>query len=180
MGQRIGLATDGTHYGLLPFEVEMRRRLWWQIVHIDTRAAEVSGAGTALLNYTWNTKIPSNFNDGDLFPDMRTVPPERPGLTELSYLRIRCEMAEYYRKSRGARVTDPLPFKDKAIDEFEQRIEKEYLNYCDPSIPIHYMCIIMAKSGFCKLRIGMGHLQMMSNHSPSRTQAEKDKLFELG
>jgi hypothetical protein len=180
MGQRIGLATDGTHYGLLPFEAEMRRRLWWQIVLIDTRASEVSGAGPALLTYTWNTKIPLNFNDSDLFPDMRTAPPERPGLTEISYFRIRCEMADFFRKMKYRRIADPLSSRDKVIDEFEQHIDKEYLNYCDPSIPLHYMCIIMAKSSLCKLRIGLGHFQSMSNQAVNRPQAEKDRLFFLG
>jgi len=35
IAQRMGLSTDGTHYTMPPFEVEMRRRLWWQIVLLD-------------------------------------------------------------------------------------------------------------------------------------------------
>lgn len=180
MGQRIGLATDGTHFGLLPFEAEMRRRLWWQIVIIDTRASEVSGAGPTLLTYTWNTKIPFNFNDSDLFPDMRTPPPERPGLTEMSYFRLRCEVTDFFRKMKFAKLDDPMPSKDKAIDEFEQRIEKEYLSYCDPAVPLHFLSIVMTKSAFCKLRIGVGHLEAIALHSVNRPQQERDKLFILG
>jgi hypothetical protein len=180
MGQRIGLATDGTHFGLLPFEAEMRRRLWWQIVLIDARASEVSGAGPALLTYTWNTKIPFNFNDSDLFPDMRTPPPERPGLTEMSYFRIRCEVADFFRKIKCTKLETPMPSRDKAIDEFEERLEREYLSYCDPSTPLHFLSIILARSSICKLRIGIGHLESIALHSINRPEAEKDRLFMLG
>lgn len=180
MGQRIGLATDGTHYGLLPFEAEMRRRLWWQIVIVDTRASEVSGAGPALLQYTWNTKIPMNYNDSDLFPDMRTLPPERPGLTEMSYFRLRCEVADYFRKNKYATVGEQLPPRDKTADDFEQHLEKDYLAYCDPSIPLHFLSIVMGESALCKIRIGLGHLQSIALHSSDKPQAEKDRLFALG
>lgn len=180
MGQRIGLATDGTHYGLLPFEAEMRRRLWWQIVLIDTRASEVCGAGPNILTYTWNTKIPMNYNDSDLFPDMRTAPPERPGLTEMAYCRIRCETANFFREVRSSYMTDSVAARDKTIDEFEQHLQREYLNYCDPSIPMHYMSLIMTKSSLCKLRIGFGHFQSMSTQSFNKPQSEKDRLFALG
>lgn len=180
MGQRIGLATDGTHYGLLPFEAEMRRRLWWQIVLIDSRASEVSGAGPNILTYTWNTKVPLNFNDSDLFPDMRTPPPERPGLTEMAFCRIRCEIANFYRKARSSWMTDTIAVRDKAIDEFGQHLQKEYLDYCDPSIPMHLMSILMTKSSISKLRIGFGHFQSISTQSANRPQAEKERLFALG
>jgi len=52
IAQRVGLNTDGTTFGLLPFEVEMRRRLWWQLILIDHRVSELSGAGFAPLTYT--------------------------------------------------------------------------------------------------------------------------------
>jgi hypothetical protein len=180
MGQRIGLATDGTHYGLLPFEAEMRRRLWWQIVILDSRASEVSGAGPALLTYTWNTKIPMNFNDSDLFPDMRTSPPERPGLTEMCYFRTRCEVVDFIRKNKYTKMGEHVPSRDRAIEEFEQHLEKEYLAYCDPSIPLHFMSIVMAKSLLAKIRIGLGHIQSIALHSTNKSQIEKDRLFNLG
>jgi hypothetical protein len=179
MGQRMGLATDGTHYGLLPFEAEMRRRLWWQIVLIDTRLSEISGSGPGFLSYTWNTKLPLNFNDSDLFPDMRASPIERSGLTEISFFRLRCEIADFIQKSKDSRSTIQTATLHKAIDEFEQRIEREYLSYCDPSIPLHFMSISMVRSAFCKLRIGRRHFQIAANRDINVSQAEKDELFIL-
>jgi hypothetical protein len=177
MGQRIGLPTDGTHYGLLPFEAEMRRRLWWQIVIIDARTSELSGSGPGLLTYTWNTKFPLNFNDSDLFPDMRTLPAERPGLTEMTFIRLRCEIADFAQKSRVSQLTDLA--REGEITEFEQRIEKQYLSYCDPSVPLHFMARTMARAAISKFRVGLHRIHPMSKRQSALPPGEKVKLFTL-
>lgn len=177
MGQRIGLATDGTHYGLLPFEAEMRRRLWWQIVVLDARTSEISGSGPGLLTYTWNTKLPMNLNDSDLFPDMRTLPAERPGLSEMTFMRLRCEVADFTQKSRSSQLTELA--REGAISDFEQRIEKQYLSYCDPSIPLHFMAITMVKAAICKFRVGLHRIHPMSKRQAALPPAQKSKLFTL-
>lgn len=45
IAQRMGLHKDGQGSQLSPFQVEMRRRLWWQIIVLDRTTAEISGAG---------------------------------------------------------------------------------------------------------------------------------------
>lgn len=35
--QSFGLHKDGVHWGLSPFEIEMRRRLWWHLCALDSR-----------------------------------------------------------------------------------------------------------------------------------------------
>lgn len=42
IGQGLGLHRDGTSLGLSPFEIEMRRRLWWNIVVLDARVCVFS------------------------------------------------------------------------------------------------------------------------------------------
>lgn len=37
--QSFGLHKDGVHWGLPPFEIEMRRRLWWQLCAMDWRVS---------------------------------------------------------------------------------------------------------------------------------------------
>lgn len=179
IGQRMGLSNDGTRYGLLPFEAEMRRRLWWQIALLDHRTSELSGTGPGLLSYSWTAKIPLNFNDSDLFPDMRASPAERSGLTEMIFFRLRCEIHDFFRTLRCSRSIVQLPSRDRAIDEFEQRIEHDYLSYCDASIPLHYMCIMMVRGAICKLRIGLRNFSILSNRHMNIPQAEREKLFGL-
>jgi len=44
----------------------MRRRLWWQIIILDCRSAELSGSkSTSLLEL--DIQVPANVNDVDLF-----------------------------------------------------------------------------------------------------------------
>jgi hypothetical protein len=155
----------------------MRRRLWWQIVLIDNRVAELSGAGTSILTYAWSTKLPSNINDSDLFPDMRDPPVESPGITEMIFLRLRCEITQFVQDSRS--LAGSLNVKDDAIEEFEQRLEREYLRYCDPLIPLHVMSSVMARSSMCKLQMGLRHPLFMSDRAKALPPAEKEKLLQL-
>jgi hypothetical protein len=46
IGQRIGLHRDPVKLGLLPFDVEMRRRLWWQIMMLEGFSQKLAGTGT--------------------------------------------------------------------------------------------------------------------------------------
>lgn len=179
IAQRMGLASDGTNYGLLPFEAEIRRRLWWQIVLIDTRASEISGAGLSLVSYPWNTKLPSNLNDSDLFPGMRASPVERSGLTEMVFIRLRCEMAGFGQKLRDLGATESTSMRNKAIDEFEQRIESEYLVHCDSSIPLHFISLLMAKQAICKLRIGLDLFRAISLRNFDPPLQENAKVFKI-
>lgn len=97
IAQRMGLNIDGTTYGLPPFQVEMRRRVWWQIMLLDIRVSELSGAGHSVLGHSWETKLPLNVNDSDLFPDMRDPPLEHPGATEMIFVLQRCEVSFFDR-----------------------------------------------------------------------------------
>ena len=158
IAQRMGLSTDGTKYGLLPYEVEMRRRLWWNILLMDIRAARLSGAGGMVMDYSSNTKFPSNINDSDLFPGMRDAPAERTGVTDMIFLRIQCEEAEFRNQWAsqliGSLVTGKkLSVMERATDQLEERFEKQYLAHCDPSVPLHYMSLMSARSLICKIRM---------------------------
>jgi hypothetical protein len=176
----MGLSADGTTYGLLPFEVEMRRRVWWQIVLLDSRVAEISGAGPTLLTYPWATKLPSNINDSDLFPDMRDPPVERSFLTESLFIRLKSEVLQFV--TQRLRVgTQTLSQRDVAIGEFEERIEREYLSRCDLSVPLHFFSVMITRSAFLKLRLGARHpaLSFMRSAQIAMSEQEKDMLFEI-
>lgn len=177
IGQRVGLSTDGTSYGLPPFEVEMRRRLWWQIVMIDTRIAEMSGAGPSVLTYSWSTKLPSNINDSDLFPDMKEMPSERSDITEALFLRLKCEVAQFTKVIRAGR--ESISQNDVLISEFERRITQGYLTRCDPSIPLHFLSITVTRAAFSKLRIGSRFPHRIAKEDSTLSESEKDTLFRL-
>ncbi|KAK2046287.1 hypothetical protein LZ31DRAFT_593293 [Colletotrichum somersetense] len=71
---------------------EMRRRLWWQIVILETRSGGAFGTGSHLLPSCRDTRIPLNINDEDLSPTMQTEPWSHDGPTEMSFCIVTYEI----------------------------------------------------------------------------------------
>lgn len=88
IAQKMGYHLDGEALGLPPFETEMRRRIWWQIVIRDATHTAVSGVSPSLLPADWDTKEPQNLNDADLFPNATEFPRPREGPTEMAFCLI--------------------------------------------------------------------------------------------
>lgn len=197
IGQAIGLHRDGASLGLPPFEVEMRRRLWWQIMMLDGSTGELSGSGVCIIAPLWNTKIPLNVNDNDLYPDMQDQPVEHIGPTEMIFFLIRCQTGEFIQQLRsktpssgnntsgyagswcslGESSAESGLKIDRMIDDLESLLEDKFLRYCDPLVPIHFLCSIMARSVIVKVRWVFHHPRQFSDHGACIPQREKDLLF---
>ncbi|KAI5918216.1 fungal-specific transcription factor domain-containing protein [Camillea tinctor] len=52
-----------------PFEAEQRRRLWWQLIVLDIRAAEDRGTRGIIARDSYNTRLPHNVDDADFGPE---------------------------------------------------------------------------------------------------------------
>lgn len=178
IGQRMGLAADGTMYGLPPFETEMRRRLWWQMLIIDNRIGEISGAGPSLHMHMWTTRLPSNVNDTSLFPDMTDPPVEHPGATEMMFVLQKYEFIQF--RHHYSRTYDVSDSKHPSIDAFEAMLENKYLKYCDTQVPMHHISLIMAKSAMCRLRMGPRHPSLLTRPEKELSEEEKESLFIWG
>ena len=178
----MGVHRDGTVLGLPPFETEMRRRLWLQIILLDFNAAELGGFGALSEVNWWNTKPPSNINDADIWPDMKEPPVEKTGATEMIACLLRCEIITSWRSKlvqmgtaeqdltpavRRWVETATIPEKDAFIAEFESNLEEKYLQYCDPSKPLHMMASIMGRIT-CKSK------GMQIRAHPRRSAIERD------
>ncbi|KAI1333741.1 fungal-specific transcription factor domain-containing protein [Xylariaceae sp. FL0016] len=85
MAQKMGYHCDPDSFNLSPFESEMRRRIWWQIIAQDAKHAISSGLSHNLVPNNWDTQIPSNLNDADLFPGATEPVPAREGPTEMAF-----------------------------------------------------------------------------------------------
>src|SRR5690554_228432 len=90
----MGLHRDGETLNLTPFETEMRRRLWWNLVMHDSGLALMSGLSYSVISLNWTTKVPRNINDAELFPDSNEPIPDRDGPTEMGFSIL---MATIYR-----------------------------------------------------------------------------------
>ncbi|KXJ92612.1 fungal-specific transcription factor domain-domain-containing protein [Microdochium bolleyi] len=153
IAQKMGLHRDGENFGLSPFESELRRRIWWQIVMLDAVYALMSGLGQSLLPRGWNTRKPSNLTDADLFPSMTTITP-RETPTDMVYCLISYEMGKLLTESSTLEVvimrneratTDPANDGDidkarKRIDEVDDIMTQILDQHYDPSLrPVHQL-----------------------------------------
>lgn len=148
IAQRLGIHRDGNFLGLPPVEVEEKRRVWWQLQHMEIIVCQLVGCLSMTLYGHWDTKIPANLDDKDFYPGMQTVPEDRHGLTSMSHCLWRHHVLSIQRREKfmepgkdGLSLpmsTDvSLAQKDARIDDFERELGENFLQYCDPLEPLH-------------------------------------------
>lgn len=103
--QAIGLHRDGTNFPhLKPFEIEMRRRLFWSLLMLDLRSAEDQGT-ECIISDSFDTQLPLNINDADISPDSTELPQSREGPTDMTFCLLRFEICNLARKMHHASTT---------------------------------------------------------------------------
>jgi hypothetical protein len=163
IAQRIGLHRDDGTGALTPFERELRRRLWRQLMILDHTSCELAGSSPnyTILLPSWDAQLPLNVNDSDLDPDMAELPTEREGVTEMIFCALRYEFSSFFLHiSRGTAsafdaFSSPLnpahssiAEKDRVIDELKQKLEEKFLRFCDPLIPLHNLTCRLCRWSF--------------------------------
>ena len=153
MGQRIGLHRDGSEVGLSPFETEIRRRVWSMLVNVDAQTAHLCGARTSWSPPISDNKALLNVNDGDLDPNMSTLPDEHHGPTEMIFVKFRVEISRFFRSMRAFEIqhVDNKPNLNHTeaqiahTNTFETFLHENYGRYCDPQIPLHRFLLMMTE-----------------------------------
>ncbi|KAK5654788.1 hypothetical protein OQA88_6824 [Cercophora sp. LCS_1] len=161
MAQKMGLHRDGEILGLGPFDSEMRRRVWWQIIMVDAKYAIFSGLSHSLLPRNWDTKPPKNVNDADIYPSATEPFQDREGPTEMIFCLLTFKFAKFLVETPGLEqllVAPPTPDApggptDEQLAEYRvtcENLGNELLDmldkHCDPRAgPVHEMAIEMRK-----------------------------------
>ena len=153
IAQRMGLHRDGEELGLKPFDVEMRRRVFWQLLPLDGLAGQLCGTGICITPDSWNTKQPSNINDSDMWPDMTDHPEPHIGATDMIFCLARTEIGKFVQKHKPARgdwgmlwEVEEVAEKERQLTELEEEMETKYLRYCDFANPVHHLTMAMLRS----------------------------------
>ncbi|KAL9618378.1 MAG: hypothetical protein Q9160_006886 [Pyrenula sp. 1 TL-2023] len=158
MSQYLGLQRDGTHFKhLTPFEIEMRRRVWWAVCMLDLRASEDQAMDLTITGGSFDTKIPLNINDADITPESKQLPTERYGITDMSFERICAAITEIMRQmmARGA-GNDPADLEDQSLslNRIYQKFEEEYLQFTTESGNITYwVAVTVARITMAKMAL---------------------------
>ncbi|KAJ0108949.1 hypothetical protein J7T55_005496 [Diaporthe amygdali] len=87
LAQAIGLHRDGDGSIFSPYEAEMRRRLWAQLIVLDVRAAQDRGTEAMVRQEETSTIPPTNINDEDFGPDTTVPLPQlaKEGPTDITF-----------------------------------------------------------------------------------------------
>lgn len=146
MGQALGLHRDGTHFDYLsPFEIEMRRRVWWTLCMLDVRASEDQGTDYTITKASFDTKIPLNLNDTDLDPESKRTLQPRDALTDMSVARVSFGMCEVTRQMMAHGFKDEAPSleeQSRLLQQIYQGLERDFLQYSTESGNIRYWVIV--------------------------------------
>ena len=187
LAQGLGLHRDGQQFGLSPFETEMRRRLWWQISSLDTRASEDQGTDPSIVEQSFDTRFPLNINDEDFDPSTKETPKEHEGATEMTFDLIRYSMGITVRRLSyappgegrcrimSARLT--TEDKERMIEDLHQYLEKKYLIHCDMNVPLHWVAATVARLILAKMWLVIHHPFSRSDAGAGLPQETKDRLF---
>ncbi|RMJ29048.1 Transcription factor [Aspergillus sp. HF37] len=184
LAQTIGLHRDGTAFGLKPFETEIRRRIWWHICLLDARSSEDHGCEPIVHDAVFDTKLPMNVNDVDLFPEMAEFPEEKEGATEMTFCLIRCQVTRTMRRigyvppsTRGSGRHQDGPSSEsrpKLMGELQRLLEQRYLRYCNPSIPIFLASATVTRLIIARMWLAVHHPMSHKDPLPSNI---RDRLF---
>ncbi|KAL8951918.1 MAG: hypothetical protein Q9222_002137 [Ikaeria aurantiellina] len=161
--ERSGFHRDGTLLGLSPCETERRRRVWWQLQHLDLALGVRSGSIPLTLSASWDARLPLNIEDEDIGPHMRETPKERDGLTSMTaglWTYWVLEEQRSFRYKDGSRLgffwladkTLTRTEKDNLIGRLEAGLNQRYLQFCDPIRPRDMVTHVLARSFICGMR----------------------------
>ncbi|KAI0441174.1 fungal-specific transcription factor domain-containing protein [Xylaria telfairii] len=187
LAQRLGLQRDGAEFGFSPFEVEERRRLWWNLAGFDRRIGEMCGSTITAISTGGNCKLPLNINDADLNAHAKESPPPHTGATEMMFALTRLEFAKAPGNDKmkaQLSAANPQAVTNLAdhrlssyFDQFAHYMEETYLKFCDPKIPIHYMTLLMSRGNICKLKVYSGFFRVAITAPSPLPAAESEALL---
>lgn len=205
----MGLHRDGESLNLTPFETEMRRRLWWNLVMHDSALAIMSGLSYSVISLNWTTKLPSNLNDAELFPGSTEAIQDREGPTEMGFSILMYsiwrfiikwhrdhpgfeaavlgyDMDTYKSKfggmtdTSGATIEFPYGMYRELVDSFEEELVALQHKYVDPAAgPSHAVAWALPKMIVEKLRDTLVPYTELPEYGVEVFTA-RDNLFRMG
>ncbi|KAI5264013.1 hypothetical protein E4T47_08875 [Aureobasidium subglaciale] len=187
--EKLGIHRDGALLGISPMETESRRRLWWHLQHLDLALGVRCGTTPLTLMAGWDTKIPLNIEDSDLKSEMTEPPPERKGLTSLSYCLwtywIVSQQREFFAANQGklgiswaSNKSLPHARKVALLQLMEEGLNNKFLQYCDPIKPLDIMVQLTSRALICTMRMFTLHPMSFSGDASISEEQRHTQLVD--
>ncbi|KAL4737568.1 fungal-specific transcription factor domain-containing protein [Aspergillus similis] len=182
IAQRQGLHRDGQHLGLTPFEIEMRRRLWWHICILDMLCSEDQGTDPQIWPGMFDTKLPTNFDGEDLTPDMPSLPLPRQGYTDITLCIAQCEIMpilHWAGKSLDHNTRQQSSSKrEELFSSLANRVETQYLRNFNLDIPIQWLTAVILRLTLSRAWL-IHRLSTSAAHQDTKPTATNDEIFTM-
>lgn len=187
--EKLGLHRDGVVLGLPAVETEERRRVWWQLQHVDLCLGIWAGMTPITMMADWDTKVPSNIEDDDIKPGQNEMPKERKGLTSMSYCRFTWWVLDQQRKIFQAKqgrfalswqlnASLSQELKDDVISQLEHSVNQEFLQYCDPLKPLDTLLQLVARALIVGMRLRTLHASAYGGNKQQVSEQHRRALLE--
>ncbi|EHK49355.1 hypothetical protein TRIATDRAFT_214314 [Trichoderma atroviride IMI 206040] len=131
---------------LTPFEVEIRRRLWWQVIFIDSISRSRHSTGLAASDTMFDTKAPSRISANDQTSSPVSFDVESESLVCI----MRCEIWILCR-FLNANQRKPLEQKLKAFNLTSSRLEDSYIARLSSNDALESLVKTMTSLAFSKV-----------------------------
>jgi hypothetical protein len=136
-------------------EKEQRRRLWWHICFIDSRSHVLHVFEFKVSEEMFNTKEPTNCDDGILSKGNSDVPPITAKWTDTTILVIHCEvwkLSRQFQKFISKQLSlSELEEMTKVINQTQARIEDTHLRHFDPNKPLQCFVATLTRLFFSRI-----------------------------
>ena len=182
MGQALGLQRDGAHFEhLTPYEIEMRRRVWYVLCVLDVRASEDQGMENMISLGSFDTKLPLNINDADFGPESTQMPAGREAVTDMTFPLVSFEISEVTRKMMAQSAKDGalrMEEQSRLLNEIYEKLDRGYLQYSVESGNItHWVIVIATRVVMAKMTLLVYLPTLFSSPSEHFSDKIKNKLL---
>jgi len=182
MAQALGLQRDGANFAhLTPYEIEMRRRIWWMLCTLDIRASEDQGTDYTIASDSFDTKFPLNINDADIEPGTTEMPTARDCLTDMTIPLVQVEICNIVRKMMAQSSKDDAPGieeQNRLINEIYQKVDQGYLQYSvEEGNIVYWLQVTVTRLVMAKMTLFIYLPVLFSSPSAHFSDQIKNKLL---
>lgn len=158
---------DGSTSRFSPFEAELRRRLWWQLIVLDMRAAEDRGTNTIIAHGSYDTRLPHNIDDVEFGPDTTAPLHDRPGPSDTTFSLFTAQSSGIFLR------TSPGTGSEEETVRRTKHLESQYLKGADPSHVGSYLASVIVRLIILKMWLVMRYPLHPQDRKPRAAAQEK-------
>ncbi|KAI1202742.1 fungal-specific transcription factor domain-containing protein [Nemania serpens] len=158
---------DGSTSRFSPFEAELRRRLWWQLIVLDIRAAEDRGTNTIIGHGSYDTRLPYNIDDVEFGPDTTAPLHDRPGPSDTTFSLFTAQSSGIF-----LRTPQGVESEEETVRR-TRHLELQYLKGADPSHVGSYLASIIVRLIILKMWLVMRYPLHPHDRKPRAGGQEK-------